>query len=527
MEFKIGLNSISNYKRLSYSPSHAIAEFIDNSTQSYFDNKNELDGLARESDITPLTVDILYKRKTANFSGSLKVTDNAMGMASDDLERAMQVALPPDNPTGRSKYGMGLKTAASWMGNSWRIVTKKLGESVEYSIVVDVLKIADGNNELNVEERAGLPLDDHYTMVEILDHNRKFHGRTISSIKQYLGSMYREDFRDEVLTLRWGNDALKWDLDDEDRFLKSAGSGDIYRREFDFEIETDEGKKCFARGWVGILNSGSRAKAGFSVLYAKRVIMGFPDSWRPRRLYGQIQGSNDLVNQRLIGEIHLDDFEVSHTKDQIIWSGDEEELVNDALWKECSEYRGIAQQHRKATDDPRGPSQAAVDTAISQMEAELRSSQIEHWATADLLLTTKLIEKSKETYVSSVIGKIPVTFKAQIAEDLLVRGFVEEISVYEPYLAIDHPSKGRVDVIINKSHPHWKQLSNAAGVLNFLRHCVYDGIAEYKARTALIPIRPDTITAIKDKLLRIPFEIEQDAHDASIDDDVVDVDSEQ
>ena len=519
MEFKIGLNSISNYKRLSYSPWHAIAEFVDNSTQSYFDNKNELDRLPREPSATPLTVGIVYKRRTPTFRGSLRVTDNAMGMSSEDLERAMHVALPPANSSGRSKYGMGLKTAASWMGNTWRITTKKLGESVGYAVDVDVVRIADGDSSLDVTEIADLPQERHYTTIEIFDHNREFHGRTISNIKQYLGSMYREDFRAGDLTLLWGNEALRWDFDDEKQYLVSAATDDKYRQTFDFQIQTDMGEFRRAHGWVGILEAGSRAKAGFSILCARRVIKGYPDSWRPWSLYGQIQGSNDLVNQRLIGEIHLDDFEVSHTKDQIIWAGNEEELVNEELRKKCSNYKGIAQQYRKTSDDPSGPSEAMVDTAISEMQEELRSSQLHLWATSALPLTEALIQESKEVYVRSVTGKIPARFTAQLAGGLLVRGYVEDMSVNDPYLVVDHPLEGKVDVIVNKSHPHWKQLSGTAGVLNFLRHCVYDGIAESRAhevKAQSITVLPDTIKTIKDKLLRIPFEIEQDAQESSI-----------
>ena len=125
MEFKIGLNSISSYKRLSYSPWHAIAEFVDNSTQSYFDNRDHLDGAGKGTDGSRLTVNITYKRKQPDFSGILTVEDNAMGMSFEELERAMHVALPPENQSGRSRYGMGLKTAASWMGNSWVVRTKR------------------------------------------------------------------------------------------------------------------------------------------------------------------------------------------------------------------------------------------------------------------------------------------------------------------------------------------------------------------------------------------------------------------
>ena len=43
MKFEIENNIISSYKRLSYDPWYAFAEFVDNSTQAYFDNKEILD----------------------------------------------------------------------------------------------------------------------------------------------------------------------------------------------------------------------------------------------------------------------------------------------------------------------------------------------------------------------------------------------------------------------------------------------------------------------------------------------------
>ena len=61
-------------------------------------------------------------------NGMLRVTDNAMGMSYSDLERALYIAMPPLNRTGRSRYGMGMKTAAFWIGKKWSITTKKLGE---------------------------------------------------------------------------------------------------------------------------------------------------------------------------------------------------------------------------------------------------------------------------------------------------------------------------------------------------------------------------------------------------------------
>ena len=43
IQLELGLQVIQSYKRLAYTPWHAIAELVDNSTQSYFDNRDVLD----------------------------------------------------------------------------------------------------------------------------------------------------------------------------------------------------------------------------------------------------------------------------------------------------------------------------------------------------------------------------------------------------------------------------------------------------------------------------------------------------
>ena len=164
LELTIGLDAISSYKRLAYTAWHAIAEFIDNSTQSYFDHREELDSaFAAQGD--SLRVEVTYDAKG---TGILRIEDNAMGMSYDDLQHALHVALPPRNTLGRSKYGMGLKTAACWLGNIWTVRTKMLGEDVEHTILVDVEKIASGENQLPYSSVVGLSLESHYTIIEVL-----------------------------------------------------------------------------------------------------------------------------------------------------------------------------------------------------------------------------------------------------------------------------------------------------------------------------------------------------------------------
>ena len=45
-------------------------------------------------------------------------------------------------------------------------------------------------------------------------------------------------------------------------------------------------------------------------------------------------------------------------------------------------------------------------------------------------------------------------------------------------------------------------------MLNYLRHCTYDGIAEWQARRNEAGLDPDIIKVLKDRMLRLPLEIE-------------------
>src|SRR5205807_1418508 len=141
--------------------------------------------------------------------------------------------------------------------------------------------------------------------------------------------------------------------------LLTSRDGARYKKDFEFQVD---GKRV--HGWVGILAQGSRETAGFSIIHCGRMIRGYPDSWRPTSLYGQLLGSNDLVNQRLIGEVHLDEFEVSHTKDDILWLGDQEEEVERGLKQNCADYREAAKDYRKYKQDQRGPTEIETNTAI-------------------------------------------------------------------------------------------------------------------------------------------------------------------
>jgi len=495
-QLRLGLEVIQSYKRLSYTPWHAIAEFVDNSTQSYFDNKDILD-TEYDKNKELLEVSIVYDK---DKEGLIRVADNAMGMSYSELERALHVGAKPPDCSGRSQYGMGLKTAACWLGNSWNIRTKRLGDTVEYKVEVDVEMVASGQNTLPQYDSKNRPEEQHYTVVEITGLNRVFHGRTIGKIRDFLSSMYRQDLRSKLLILRWNGTQLTWE-DSDDIFLQ-ASDGSRYRKDFAFSIGSKH-----ANGWVGVLAKGGRAKAGFSIMHANRVVRGWPDSWRPESLYGQIQGSNDLVNQRLIGEIHMNDFEVSHTKDDILWQGDEEDQVQEKLKECCNDYAEAAKAYRKGGEDQRGPSEIETQVAIDELKRELTSAEMVDLINIESVPPPEIIHQALQPLEQAVSDREP-TFHANIGTFEVLGYLLGDASINDPYLVIESTLEHKVIVIINAQHPHWLQLNGSEGVLNYLRHCTYDGIAEWQARNKASTIDPDTIKLLKDKLLRLPLNME-------------------
>ncbi len=93
------------YQRLGYRFDNAIYEFIDNSTQNFFDKILNHDPSAK------LNIHITWDRQKRQ----LVIQDDAHGMELEELTRAILWNQPPPDKTGISEYGMGLKMAACWL----------------------------------------------------------------------------------------------------------------------------------------------------------------------------------------------------------------------------------------------------------------------------------------------------------------------------------------------------------------------------------------------------------------------------
>jgi hypothetical protein len=102
------------FGRLNYKPWYAIAEFVDNAVQNFYDHAQAIADVDGEA---LLDIDISYD-PIHRMGPRLSIRDNAHGMDLTELTRGMKVSARPPNTSGRSEFGMGMKTAACWSSST-------------------------------------------------------------------------------------------------------------------------------------------------------------------------------------------------------------------------------------------------------------------------------------------------------------------------------------------------------------------------------------------------------------------------
>ena len=351
------------FRRISYRPWSAIAEFIDNSTQNYFEHKQNI-GKVTGSE-PALEIHIAYDSRAK----TLAVVDNANGMNWSELERAIQLNKPPAITSGRSEFGMGLKMAACWFGSRWRVVTKRLGDSTEYDALIDVHKLeVEKPNAIVVSPRMGLEPLEHYTRIEIEDLHRTFRGRSLSSIRENIASIYRRDIDSGNITIRWNGEPFEWEKDPV--FEEKSPDGSTIRWEKDVQFDLDEYE---VTGKVWIRMPGQANRAGMHLFRRNRLVVGGPSSgYKPREIF---LAPNSFQSQRLVGELNLDNWPITQTKDAFDWDGELETGFIDKLRQAVTDY---VQKARDIKSDSTTQTTSADGQLIGDNTKEsLRSSDVD------------------------------------------------------------------------------------------------------------------------------------------------------
>jgi hypothetical protein len=169
--------------------------------------------------------------------------------------------------------------------------------------------------------------------------------------------------------------------------------------------------------------------------------------------------------------------------------------------------RQLALSYRKGADErTKLATDAQRNAALNTLESEIKSEKIQDFFKTYEIPSASLVKKSNETLKNAIVNKFEPNLKTKFNKTAVSVYLVKEMSPYDPYVIIESTkSETSVIVIINLAHPHWFHLTNNESILNFIRHCTYDGVSESKAYFVTGKIEPDTVKLIKDNLLRIPM----------------------
>ncbi len=381
IEIRPDVTVLSVLRHLNYKAWFAIAEFIDNALQSYITNEARLKQVHGPE--YRLKVDI---RLDTTLPGQIIITDNAAGIPIYEFARAFKSAQAPTDRNGLSEFGMGMKSAACWFAESWSVRTKALGESVERTIRFDVKNIVENKIEsLNTDERTEDPAS-HYTVVSLRGLHHLPQGRTIGKIKAHLASIYRVFLRDGRLALQFNDEVLSFESPKMLRVAPYVAPGvmvqgdGIVPLEWRKDINLDFGDGQHVFGFAALREVGSTPLAGFALFRRDRLIVGsYDETYRPSYIFKQ---TNSYPYQRLFGELHVEGFEVSHTKDGFRWEEYEDiflEFLRNAIEAKPLNLLAQAENYRALPSRKTIEAQAttATDTVAAHIENKIAPLLVE------------------------------------------------------------------------------------------------------------------------------------------------------
>lgn len=468
----------ATYRRLSYRPWFAIAEFMDNSTQNYHEFRERLLRAYESEEPSHLRIVVEYDDE----QGSLTIRDNAHGMEIEELTRALVLNRPPPNTAGRSEFGMGLKTAACWFGRTWSIDTTRLGSRRALSATVHVLDLAKNKTEeIPIDERKAAK-SDHFTQITIEGLYNPIRGMTIARIRDQLRSMYREDLRSREIEISWHGAPVSFEeapilVEELQRGRKRK-----WKKRIRFSVRTPDGDKLAVDGWIAIRDPARQRDAGFVLLRRQRVIVGGPGAgYKPEEVFGQ---GNTFRSQRLIGELHLNDWPVTQAKDAFDWSGGLEEEFIQRLKAKCQEYMDYAESYRQP---PKELTATEMQLAAQPTQEVFSNETFQAGIAEDLSLPDppkSAAAEKKDALKLKAVSHGPILFNLDVGtEEWAFRLHWQDQLSDAHWMEVSYPQDDEIDIFLNTAHPFFAPYLGDPSALELIQKLVLSlALAERIAR---------------------------------------------
>ena len=310
--------------------------------------------------------------------------------------------------------------------------------------------------------------------------------------------LFRADIEKGVMELYWNGDQLHpapiVPLVTEEDNKKTT-----WKKEISFEVDG-----LPVTGWICILGEGQRGRehAGFDLYRRGRVILGRPLGYRPQSIFGEAR--NDLLNQRLYGQLNLDDFPVNHLKDDFLWDGREDDFQQ-KLRDKALDYIDFARRYRPTKAKTGAPSSLSLPVPTRRWRARLSDEEM-----VEQLEVVEIMEVPDEPDPAFVEAKA-ARLRAQKIEPRIVEVGSRTFRIYhpenmpdgDPYYFRQSAADNAIDIFINDNHPFVAaKASDESSYVMFVRMCIMDAIVEHSLLhkggefSATFPAR------LKDQLLR-------------------------
>ena len=402
--------SLRIFKNLTFKAWYAVGEFVDNSITSAIQNFDRLQD-ANGGEYS-LNVSISFD----SVKNCLTIDDNAAGIQLSDMARALKTSEPPlDTSEGLSLHGVGMKAAGFWWGERIEIETHPLGGSSGLKVSLDLREIDESDNEnVQVHEIPHRGISGTTIKIQRLWKGAP-KGRTPAAIKAFLPSIYRSFLgtRPSVegtkfappldshinLKLFYNGDQLSYQPVQllREKFWPNvdgpADGAEPIAWQDDVILELSTGQIVI--GWVGLLDTMSRDRAGFALQYRGKSISGIAanseddlggvsferGAYKPRKIFGQ---PGSYADQSIVGEFDLSDFGKSITTDSVTWTSEEEDAFVEAIDKfmRNPQKNFIAQannlRRRKKPQSAIESDQSAIEREVISFSEALTDAHIGH-----------------------------------------------------------------------------------------------------------------------------------------------------
>ncbi len=351
------------YKNYTYRAPQVFGEFIDNAIQSYEDHKNLLT-VDDPNFKLKVEIEIEWHMDSDSVVKANKITirDNAAGMTAERFAIAFDLANPDAVRTGMNEFGVGMKAAASWLGNKWHIETTSITDKVTRVVDVDLTEICNKDiRELESKETI-IPDAHHGTTIvieELWDEN-VIKKNSIEELNKSIASIYRYFLRRKELQISVGEELL--DFDDyevlEAPSYKDPEGEDI---KWKCNVTTSDSKGHSLSGFVALLKDTKDERRGVVIMRNHRVVLGFDPKDRTigKEFMGQIGSAK---YRRVFGELEITGFKVAFGKNQVNDQDLLEALCTQAAGKlkingvslltQCDKYKSRKKSTPKPTPAP-------------------------------------------------------------------------------------------------------------------------------------------------------------------------------